>query len=114
MVEVAIPGDIAITVTEIRDTEGNTVPMGDHWLKFVFTDRRGTRHVCIHDPNGRESENAVYSSDNGTLRLLIPTRRFVKGQLYCKCFSRIADTDFDDGYWDVCTRNEKINLKLTE
>lgn len=114
MVEVAIPGDIAITVTDLHDIEGNPITMRDIFLKFVFSDRRGTKIVCIHDPSGRESKNAVYSSDTDTLRLLIPTRCFVRGQVYCKVFSRIFDSDFDDGYWDVCTRNEKINLKLTE
>ncbi len=114
MAEVAIPGDIAITVTEIRDIRGDVVPMDDNWFKFEFTDRRGTKAVCIHDPSGRHNRNTKYNAETGELRLLIPTRCFVKGQLWCKTFTRTADSDFDDGYWDICTRNERINLKLTE
>lgn len=114
MVEVAIPGDIAITVTEIHDMVGEPVPIGSNWFKFEFTDRRGAKAVCVHDPSGRRSLNTRYNAETDELRLLITTRCFVKGPLWCKTFTRTADSDFDDGFWDVCTRNEKINLKLTE
>lgn len=112
MVEVAIPSDIAITVTEIRNTEGDTIPISNNYFKFVFIDRVGNEVCCVHDPTGEHSINTAYNADTGALRLLVPTRRFVKGQLSCKVFTRTADSDFCDGYWDVCTKTEKINIKL--
>ena len=113
-ITIAIPSDIAIVVDKVTDVNGSDVPLDRNYLKFVFTDSDGTELICIHDPNGQHEQNAVYYSDEGILRLLIPTRDFVVGSLYCKCYTRKADEDFDDGMWDVCTKTEKINIKRSE
>lgn len=113
-ITIAIPSDIAIVVDKVIDVNGSVVPLDRNYFKFVFTDSDGTEKVCIHDPNGQHSENTVYYQEEGILRLLISTRDFVVGSLYCKCFTRKADEDFDDGMWDVCTKTDKINIKLAE
>lgn len=111
---VAIPSDIAIIVTSVIDVNGNEVPLDRNYLKFVFKDSDGTEVVCLHDPNGQHSENTAYYPEEGILRLLIPTRDYIVGNMYCKCYTRKADEDFDDGIWDICTKTERINIKLVE
>ncbi len=113
-ITVVIPSDIAIVVNQILDENGEKVLFEENYFKFVFSDKDGTEVECIHDPSGINSKNTAYYQEEDYLRLLVPTTDFVKGWMYCKCFTRVADSDFDDGYWDVCTRKERINLKLIE
>lgn len=114
MYVIAIPSDISIFVQQITDIDGNPISLVDNYFKFVFSDSDGTELECIHDPVGGHSKNVVYYSDRNVLRLLVPTRDFVKGSMYCKSYTRKADSDFDDGEWDICTEKERINIKLAE
>ena len=113
-VEVAIPSDMSIQVTEVQGADDQPIVLATNYLKFIFFDRERNMVECVHDPTGQTSVNTEYDQDTGILRLLVPTRGMITGQLSCKVFTRTADPAFADGHWDVCTPMERINIKLVD